>query len=164
MEEADRFWFKVRKSGRCWTWTRCRDKDGYGFLMFRGIRGVKAHRAAYILERGPIPDGKMVCHSCDNPPCVRPSHLFIGTALDNARDAAAKGRTALGKRNGAHTHPEARRKGESHGRSKLTDKKVRKIRALYAQGVNQPSLSRKFGVNQTCIAKVVRRIAWRHVS
>ena len=85
-----RFWNRVVKGPACWTWTGSTD-GRYGEVWFRG-RKQKAHRIAWELEAGPIPDGLDVCHTCDNPSCVRPGHLFLGTARDNARDAQRKGR------------------------------------------------------------------------
>lgn len=134
-----RFWARVDKNGPvpvdqpelgpCWLWTGCRTPEGYGKLKFDG-RYYRAHRLAYELTHGPIPAGFFACHRCDTPPCVRPSHLFLGTHTENNRDAKAKGRNArgdahglrlhpgtaaAGERNGTHTHPERRARGERHG-------------------------------------------------
>lgn len=105
---AERFWEKVDRDGpvsreelgRCWIWTAARNVHGYGKIGVPGSVIVGAHRVAWGLERGPIPAGLWVLHRCDNPPCVRIDHLFLGTALDNNRDSASKGRSA------AHRHPE----------------------------------------------------------
>lgn len=81
------FWSRVDKSGDCWLWTGARDGKGYGRL------GNKvASRLSWELSHGPIPRGKLVCHKCDNPPCVRPDHLFLGSPADNFYDMVAKGR------------------------------------------------------------------------
>ena len=90
-----RFWLKVAKSDGCWEWTAGRSTGGYGQfkLYINGRhRTINAHRAGWLLFKGPIPDGMEVCHRCDNPPCVRLDHLFLGTISDNARDMVAKGR------------------------------------------------------------------------
>lgn len=92
---AKRLWAKVTRSDGCWIWTGATHPNGYGHL--RGEGGVAApfvyaHRAVYELTFGPIPDGLSVCHTCDNPRCVRPDHLWLGTASDNMRDCVAKGR------------------------------------------------------------------------
>lgn len=91
---AERFWPKVDKSGECWVWTASRDRTGYGkFGRGGGKRGwTKASRVSWEIHFGPVPDGLWVLHRCDNPPCVRPDHLFLGTCGDNNRDTASKGR------------------------------------------------------------------------
>jgi hypothetical protein len=87
------FWKRVEKSDGCWLWFGFTDKDGYGIFEQNHVR-FRAHRYAYQIGVGPIADGLSVCHSCDNPRCVRPSHLFVGSNKDNLRDAARKHRTA----------------------------------------------------------------------
>jgi hypothetical protein len=92
----ERFWEKVddRDPGGCHEWCAGRDKDGYGVFTAWG-RPQRAHRVAWILNRGSIPEGMLVCHHCDNPPCVNPDHLFLGTHLDNVSDCKEKGRRAI---------------------------------------------------------------------
>lgn len=92
-ESVTRFWAKVAVGDGCWKWTGATDSDGYGKVRRAGAF-VRAHRFAWIVTHGDIPAGLMVCHRCDNPPCVRPDHLFLGTAGDNSRDAESKGRLA----------------------------------------------------------------------
>lgn len=88
---ADRFWAKVNKTEGCWEWTGAKGRGGYGQLYVDG-KDVRAHRVSWELHHGPIPKGMFVCHHCDNQPCVRPEHLFIGDNAANMRDAFAKGR------------------------------------------------------------------------
>jgi hypothetical protein len=95
---ATRFWAKVDKRGpdECWEWTGARQPQGYGtigvYLGYRSYGYARSNRVAWELMRGPVPDGLHVLHSCDNPPCVNPNHLFLGTALDNIHDCIDKGR------------------------------------------------------------------------
>lgn len=107
---AERFAAKVHKTDGCWLWTGATTSTGYGHLTKGGHDGrpVKAHRLAYELANGPIPDGLEVCHHCDTPLCVRPDHLFLGTRRENLGDAMRKGRMATGASNGIHTHPRTR--------------------------------------------------------
>src|ERR1700756_2891954 len=91
----DRFWAKVAKGPGCWEWQGKRHYKGYGHFTVRGQgrrRTLKAHRVSWELANGPIPEGLHVLHSCDNPPCVNPDHLFLGTDMDNVHDRDAKGR------------------------------------------------------------------------
>lgn len=92
-DEEFRFWFRVEKTEGCWTWKAARHpRDGYGAFWNDEKRLVRAHRFSYQLHYGPIPDGLWVLHRCDDPPCVRPDHLFLGTAADNNNDRERKGR------------------------------------------------------------------------
>lgn len=146
--EIPAFWQYVDyQADGCWEWTGAR-AVGYGhmtptFARSLGLPTRFAHRAAYTLEYGPIPKGLMVCHHCDNPPCCRPDHLFLGTSADNLHDARRKGRL----------------------RTKLTDTNVRDIRAAYRPGsVTLETLSAMYGVSTMQISRVVRRIGWQHVA
>lgn len=92
-----RFWdnVEIAEGNKCWTWTGCKDERGYGKICYGGRdfkADYKAHRMAYEMRFGPISDGKVICHTCDNPSCVNPNHLFEGTQADNAQDMSRKGR------------------------------------------------------------------------
>lgn len=132
----------------CWEWRGARSAAGYGNVVVRG-KTVTAHRVAWETERGPIPEGMQVCHRCDNPLCVRPDHLFLGTAADNMADRNAKGRQA---------------RGEKFKRSSLTEEKVREMRVLAKTGVNMSELARRFGVSLPSASRIVRGLDWRHVT
>jgi hypothetical protein len=140
----ERFRAKYRKAeSGCWIWIAAKDKDGYGGIQVRGEK-ERAHRVAWNLYRGEIPDGLVVCHRCDNPSCVNPAHLFLGTISDNNADKVAKGR-----------HPRC----ETHGMAKLSTEEVEAIRA--AKGVLQKDLAREYGVSKSLIGAIRQGIAWR---
>lgn len=152
-----RFWKHVRKTDGCWEWTGYLSR-GYGRLRLNDKRRsrVMAHRFSWELHRGPIPGGMLVCHHCDNPRCVRPDHLFIGTHSDNSLDSVAKGRNYKGTR--------ASLKGEAHPMVKLTEQQVHAIRQEYADGHSfQREIAARYGVTKTTIGQIVRRDTWKHI-
>lgn len=145
--------------GPCEEWQGSRTLQGYGRI---GRAGKRAHRMVWEQAYGPIPAGMFVCHRCDNPPCVKLSHLFLGTPADNMADKVRKGRQAKGLR----TRPETRAKGARNGSvklAKLTAEDVRKARALSASGVPLGVLASRFGVHKGTIHDAIRRRTWRHV-
>lgn len=159
----ERFWPKVQKSPEadgCWLWMgrRVHLRGGYG-VMRAGPKGtgvVLAHRVAYKITYGPIPAGLHVCHRCDNPPCVRPDHLFLGTPAENMADAAQKGRAASGERSGPQKHPERMPRGEKHASAKLTDAQVQEIRRLAEEtSLSQREIAARFGVTPSNISYIV---------
>ena len=146
----ERFWEKVDKSGKCWNWTGGKDGDGYGNFRI-GSKFYKAHRVAYELAHGSIPDGKLCCHRCDNPGCCRVSHLFLGTRQDNNDDMERKGRG---------NQPS----GEKNGNAKLTKEKVSRIRKEYARGnTTLVKLAEKYGVSNPTISRTITGKQWKHV-
>lgn len=134
----------------CLLWTGAVDRPGYGQLLVNG-KWVGAHRAAWALEHGPIPTGLMVCHKCDVPACVNPAHMFLGTAADNTRDAARKGRLIIPRQP----------LGEASPNAKLTTAEVRSILAD-----NRPcgTIAASYGVAFSTISMIKRGINWRHIS
>lgn len=147
-----RFWRAVEKktASECWEWMGCRHYKGYGEIALPNKKKSKAHRVAWVLVNGKIPKGSVVCHSCDNPPCCNPKHLFLGTHKTNKDDSVAKGRHAF---------------GESSGMSKLTEAKVRHIRKLDAKGDRtRLSLASQFGISGRMVTSICRYENWKHVA
>ena len=150
MTDSERFWAKVDVRGpdECWEWTGTRTAFGYGgFRLAAPRRMVNAHRWVMGCERG---DGKVVRHHCDNPPCVNPAHLAVGTYAENSADAVRRGR-----------HRSGRSPGAANGNAVLTEYAVKWIRSLYDAGhVYQYELAEMFGVSQQMVSRITRREAW----
>lgn len=168
-ESESRFWSKVDKSGECWVWMASRLPWGYGQFGVAGRTSARAHRVSWEMAYGPIPDGLLVLHRCDNPPCVRPDHLFLGTARDNLLDAIAKGRHAApvalsGDEHWSHRRPELRVRGAKNGASKVTAEDVPVIRAARESGVKLGVLAERYGISKTAVSLIARRINWEHVA
>lgn len=158
---ADRFWEKVDKNGPtirpelgpCWVWTGAVGFKGYGKIGLGGRAagcGI-ASRVSWLLHVGDVPAVLDVLHTCDNPPCVRPDHLFLGTGTDNIRDAQRKGRLV-----GAG-------KGEQHHRAVLTDDDVRSIRRRFEAGTPMRQMAVEYRVSAVSIWSVIRRKTWKHI-
>ena len=136
-----RFWPKVRLTNTCWIWTAAISEGGYGVIQVAG-KLVKAHRLSWHLHFGPFRDGLWVLHHCDNPRCVNPSHLFLGTPKDNMQDMMSKGR---GK------NPNA----------KLTEAQVHEIREIRkTDGRNQSVLAKQYGISQSAISRIIIGKTW----
>jgi hypothetical protein len=149
-----RFWSYVDRRGaeECWPWVGTKDAHGYGIYSVRH-RLYKAHRAAYYFNHGEI-DAKLVCcHRCDNPTCVNPAHLWLGTQRQNTQDRDAKGRTRTGRLCGENNHG-----------TKLTPENVLWIRGNYKPNeLSTRKLAAMFSVSQTKIRQVLARECWKHI-
>ena len=153
----DQKWIPEPNSG-CWLWTaNWSATAGYGlFCRIPRVPAEGAHRSAWILYKGPIPDGLHVLHHCDNRLCVNPDHLFLGTHTDNMRDAAAKGRLSWNSIEKPRNLP----RGILHHGSKLTEQDVIEIRS---KKMSQEKLARKFGVSRKTVQRVQYRKNWTHL-
>ena len=149
IQPAIRLWAKVEKQpgGGCWLFTGSQHRDGYGQIRV-GDRIVLAHRLAWELTYGPIPEGQDVLHSCDTPPCVCLDHLHLGNPKINAEEMMARGR-----------HRASR--GEQHGRSKLTETQVHEIRCLYEESnITKAAIARCFGVSEGAVRHILAGRRW----
>lgn len=152
LSTQDRFWLYVNRKGEddCWEWTGGKDTFGYGmFTLKRGkANSLRAHRFSYEMVYGNIPSGMFVCHKCDNPGCVNPNHLFLGTAFDNNLDRDRKGRQVA-------------YKGENHPSAKLNKHKIFEMkykRKLYKYSYRK--LGELFGVSASTTQRALNGITW----
>lgn len=146
-----RFWKSVDKKGEneCWNWKSSKNKKGYGRIHL-GMVGTTAHRFSYMINKGEIPEGMFVCHSCDNPGCVNPNHLFLGTNKDNMKDCMDKNRVAWGERT-------------KH--SKLNNEQVLEIIDLYKTNrYTEKELGLMFGVSFSNIYQIIEGKTWRRLT
>jgi len=127
----------------CWNWQGTKDKDGYG-KMCVDAKEQRTHRLSYLYHVGPIPENHGVLHTCDNPSCTNPQHLYTGTVVENMRDKQVRRRVA----------------GERHPYGKLKDDDVLAIRASTE---SQSKLAEKYGVIQAHISRIKRRVNWTHI-
>ena len=138
----DNFWSKVKKTKGCWEWIGAKNRDNYGVCKLNG-KMIATHRKSWEICKGKIPKGIFVLHLCDNPPCVRPSHLWLGNHSDNMRDAIKKGKIS---------------------KNKLTETKVRAIRKLYKAGnIIHKKLAKQFRVHPRTIGNVINKDTWKYV-
>ena len=144
-----RIWLcsEVDSETGCWIWQKGKDKDGYGQFSFKN-RNYKAHRVAYRLYIGPIPKGMLVLHTCDTPPCVNPSHLFLGTNDDNMADMVQKDRQI---------------KGENKENSKLIDDQVREIKKRLLGTETISDIARDYPVDRKVVSRIKAGVAWKHI-
>ena len=177
----DRFMRKVERVPGidCWLWIGATKLSGYGNFSFRG-RTIGAHVAAYSIFRGNVPQGAVVCHRCDNPSCVNPDHLFIGSQSENMNDMRRKGRAAIvnfhGEKNpmyGRSHTDETKAKlrkakagrfvGSKHPRASITESDVLSIRAMRSGGMKVKDIAVAIGASFDTVANIVRGKTWSHV-
>lgn len=139
----ERFWKQVKKGDGCWIWTAARNNKGYGRFGVIPGKGIQAHRYSFELHKGEIKDGLFVLHKCDNPACVNPDHLFVGTNQDNRDDMCNKGR-------------------QSSKLTKMNKEKILKIRSLNGK-MNNTKIAAKFGTTKEYIGEIMRRKVWKHI-
>lgn len=151
--DIKRFYGSYKKGGKaeCWEWNKHSPSTKYGQFYIKDV-SVRPNRLSYYLHKGKIPTGKIICHTCDNPPCVNPKHLYAGTYRDNTNDAINRGR---------HKYPGYR--GEKNGNNTLKEKEVIKIKKLFEKGEIPSSLARKFNVSRRCIYHIVQGNTWKHL-
>lgn len=143
-------WLQVKKTDSCWLWQGYRERAGYGVFRLSGA-SIKAHRQAWINTYGPIPEGLYVCHKCDNPPCVNPTHLFLGAPRDNSRDAAQKGRIKNGDQ-----------RGESNNAAKLSLQLMRRIKRARESGLSYRAIGARFKISHTHARHIATGLRWQH--
>ncbi len=150
---AERFWSKVDKSGpviraelgACWIWTGARSRKGYGLIVMSLARNrIKAHRESFRMANGDFEASLLVCHHCDNPPCVNPAHLFLGTTADNAADRIKKGRVS--------------------SRSRLSVASVLEIRSCYESGLATRTIAEQFSLPFRLVMSIISGRSWKHVT
>jgi len=152
----DRFWDKVDKTNSCWLFRNGVKRHDYGTFGFQG-RVRKAHIVSWIIHHGDIPKDLCVCHSCDNPPCVNPDHLFLGTKKDNAIDAAQKQRLF-------RVPATCMTRGINRHNAKLNEKQVKQIRNEHRNGSSYRLLAQKYHVCTRTVGHIVHKRKWKHVN
>lgn len=148
------FFKKIHKTDSCWEWIGGTNQYGYGKFRIGSSKDrtrctCPSHRISYMLFKGDIPDDLNICHSCDNPKCVNPDHLWTGTHNDNVQDKILKGRDL---------------RGEKHQNSKLTSDQIKEIREEYSHGnISMSKLGKKYSVCSAVIHDIVHRKSWVHI-
>ncbi len=137
------------QKNKCWEWTGNISRKGYGHFMMKR-KTFYAHRVSYLLFNGGglLPKNIKVLHQCDNPKCINPDHLFLGTDADNSKDRNSKERQA---------------RGESHAKSKISEKDVKKIRELNLSGMSIRAISKKFPIDESNISRIINKKTWKHL-
>lgn len=143
----DRFWENVCKSDKCWIWKGWILAIGYGGFSIKG-KFIYAHRFSYEIHNGKIPDGKLICHTCDNRICVNPSHFFLGSHLDNSKDMVNKGRN---------------KKGENVVNHKLKNEDIINIRCIRKEGISYNKIAQTFGISYSTSRSICLKLTWNHI-
>ncbi len=146
----DRFNAKYQKDeSGCWIWIASCAGMGYGQIKLPGERRqIYAHRLSYLIHKGPLPEGKHICHTCDNPKCVNPDHLFVGTSQDNHDDMTKKKR---------HTY------GQRSATAKITEEQARQVLGMVGLGIKQNVIAKTFGLSQVQISRIKLGKRWKHL-
>lgn len=145
----ERLFEKVKVDGECWVWTASKRRGGYGQVLGNDGRIWDAHRLSYALAYGcKIRNGAWVLHKCDNPPCVRPSHLWLGTHQENMNDAKSKGRMP---------------RGEASHWARLKEFQVREIRMYSKRGWTGVEIAKKYSVSTGLVSMIRLRKVWKHI-
>lgn len=154
-KDISRFWSKVKigSPDKCWEWKGKLDAKGYGHFQISHINPLgrdnpRAHRVSYYIHYGEIPNTLSVCHKCDNPSCVNPHHLFVGTYDDNNKDRARKGRSSH---------------GETHPKAVLTEEQAILVMQMRHSGKSQREIGKSLGVSHVAIGNIFRGITWKHL-
>lgn len=147
-DEVSRFWSRVRIGGpdECWIWARTTDRDGYGRFWAQKM-DLRAHRISFWMHHGETPEGMCVCHRCDNPRCVNPAHLFLGSIVENRMDCVHKRRNT---------------KGSAMHTAKLKEEDIPVIRDRKRSGARSVELAMEYGVSNSTIKRIVSGSMWRH--
>jgi len=145
----ERFWSYVKKASKCWLWMGGCSGKGYGYFR-AGEKLLSAHRFSWMIEHGEIPEGLKILHHCDNPPCVNPACLFLGTTKDNDIDMRSKGR-----------QPDLR--GERNGNARFTEREVLRIRELAFNGLDTAEVAEYLDLNWMTVYKIITRRRWSHI-
>ena len=165
--DPERFWrfFEKRENG-CWEWKNWLNNRGYGVFCVER-KNQYAHRYSWELHNGKIPEGKFVCHKCDNPKCVNPDHLFLGVAKIDVRDCISKGRFKYHDLSQYKNDPgriSRLKRGEENSSSKLTEEQVREIKTSPRKGWMRSQLAERFGVRKGTVTNIQLGYGWKHLN